>query len=79
MRGRRFDHRPQSPKRAVQSTCSGRGAQCGGRLGPRHVAAAAKMQGVARRDGQELTIGTRDFIETHSDPADQQQVLPLWQ
>jgi hypothetical protein len=27
---------------------------------------------VARRDGQELTI------ETHRDPADQQQVLPLW-
>jgi hypothetical protein len=39
---------------------------------------AAKVQDVARRDGQELTGGTRAFIETHSDPADQQQVLPLW-
>jgi hypothetical protein len=39
---------------------------------------AAKAQDVARRDGQELTGGTRAFIETHSDPADQQQLLPLW-
>jgi hypothetical protein len=39
---------------------------------------AAKVQDVARRDGQELTGETRAFIETHSDPADQQQVLPLW-
>jgi hypothetical protein len=39
---------------------------------------AAKVQNVARRDGQELTGGTRAFIEAHSDPADQQQVLPLW-
>jgi len=40
---------------------------------------AAKVQDVARRDGQGLTAGTRGFVETHSDPADQQQVLPLWQ
>jgi hypothetical protein len=36
---------------------------------------AAKAQDVARRDGQELTGGTRAFIETHSDPADQQQLF----
>ena len=40
---------------------------------------AAKVRDVARRDGQGLTGGTRRFIEAHSDPADQQQVLPLWQ
>jgi hypothetical protein len=40
---------------------------------------AAKVRDVARRDGQGLTGGTRGFIEAHSDPADQQQVLPLWQ
>jgi len=40
---------------------------------------AAKVREVARREGQGLTGGTRGFIETHSDPADQQQVLPLWQ
>jgi hypothetical protein len=40
---------------------------------------AAKVRDVARCDGQALTGGTRDFIEAHSDPADQQQVLPLWQ
>ena len=39
---------------------------------------AAKVRDVARRDGQGLTGGTRGFIEAHSDPADQQQVLPLW-
>jgi hypothetical protein len=39
---------------------------------------AAKVRDVARR-GQALTRGTRDFIEAHSDPADQQQVLPLFQ
>jgi len=39
---------------------------------------AAKVRDVARRDGQGLTRGTRDFIEAHSEPADQ-QVLPLWQ
>jgi hypothetical protein len=37
---------------------------------------AAKVRDVARRDGQGLTGGTRGFIEAHSDPADQQQVLP---
>jgi len=40
---------------------------------------AAKVRDVARRDGQGLTGGTRGFIEAYSDPADQQQVLPLWQ
>ena len=40
---------------------------------------AAKVRDVAWRDGQGLTGGTRGFIEAHSDPADQQQVLPLWQ
>jgi hypothetical protein len=39
---------------------------------------AAKVRDVARLDGQGLTGGTRGFIEAHSDPADQQQVLPLW-
>jgi hypothetical protein len=34
---------------------------------------------MARRDERGLTSGTRDFIEAHSDFADQQQVLPLWQ
>jgi hypothetical protein len=34
---------------------------------------------VARCEEQGLTGGTRRFIEAHSDPADQQQVLPLWQ
>jgi hypothetical protein len=40
---------------------------------------AAKVRDVAQHDERELTSGTRDFIEAHSDPADQQQVLPLWQ
>ena len=40
---------------------------------------AAKVQDVARHNGQGVTRGTRDFIEAHGDPADQQQVLPLWQ
>jgi len=40
---------------------------------------AAKVRDVARRDGHGLTAGTRAFVEGHSDPADQQQVLPLWQ
>jgi len=39
---------------------------------------AAKVRDVAWRDGQGLTGGTPRFIEAHSDPADQQQVLPLW-
>jgi hypothetical protein len=39
---------------------------------------AAKVRDVARRDGQALTRGTRDFIDAHSDPAEQQQVLPLF-
>jgi hypothetical protein len=40
---------------------------------------AAKVQDVARREEQGLTAGTRAFIEAHSDPTDEQQMLPLWQ
>jgi hypothetical protein len=40
---------------------------------------AAKVQDVARREKQGLTAGTRAFIESHSDPTDEQQMLPLWQ
>jgi hypothetical protein len=38
-----------------------------------------KVQDVARREEQGLTAGTRAFIEAHSDPTDEQQMLPLWQ
>src|SRR6476659_200315 len=37
------------------------------------------VRDVAWRDGQGLIGGTRGFIEAHSDPANQQQMLPLWQ
>jgi hypothetical protein len=40
---------------------------------------AAKVRDVAWHGERELTSGARDFIEAHSGPADQQQVLPLWQ
>jgi hypothetical protein len=40
---------------------------------------AAKVQDVARREEQGLTSGTRAFVEAHSDPTDEQQMLPLWQ
>jgi hypothetical protein len=40
---------------------------------------AARVQEVARRQEQELTAGTRAFVEAHSDPIDEQQMLPLWQ
>jgi hypothetical protein len=40
---------------------------------------AAKVQAVARFEEQELTTGTRAFIEAHSDLTDEQQMLPLWQ
>jgi hypothetical protein len=40
---------------------------------------AAKVQDVARFEEQELTAGTRAFVEAHSDPTDEQQLLPLWQ
>jgi hypothetical protein len=40
---------------------------------------AAKVQDVARFQEQELTTGTRAFVEAHSDPIDEQQMLPLWQ
>lgn len=40
---------------------------------------AAKVQDVARREEQGLTAGTRALIEAHSDPTDEQQMLPLWQ
>jgi hypothetical protein len=38
---------------------------------------AAKVRYVAQREQQELTGGTRAFVETHIEPADQ-QVPPLW-
>jgi hypothetical protein len=40
---------------------------------------AAKVRDVAWHGEWELSGGTRDFIETHTGPSDQQQVLPLWQ
>jgi hypothetical protein len=40
---------------------------------------AAKVQDVARNEEHELTAGTRAFVEAHSDPIDEQQMLPLWQ
>jgi hypothetical protein len=40
---------------------------------------AAKVQDMARHEEQELTAGTRAFVEAHSDPTDEQQMLPLWQ
>jgi hypothetical protein len=39
---------------------------------------AAKVRDVAQDDERELTSGARDFIDAHTDPVDQQQVLPLW-
>ena len=38
---------------------------------------ARKLRAVAHREQQELTEGTRAFIEAHTEPAEQ-QVLPLW-
>jgi hypothetical protein len=40
---------------------------------------ASKMQDVARHEEHELTAGTRAFVEAHSDPVDEQRMLPLWQ
>jgi hypothetical protein len=40
---------------------------------------AAKVRDEARREEEGLTSGTRAFVEAHSDPADDQQMLPLWQ
>jgi hypothetical protein len=40
---------------------------------------AAKVHDVARFEEQDLTAGTRAFVEAHSDPTDEQQLLPLWQ
>jgi hypothetical protein len=40
---------------------------------------AAKVQDVARHEEHELTAGTRAFLEAHSDPIDEQQMMPLWQ
>ena len=40
---------------------------------------AAKVQDVARHEEQALPIGTLAFVEAHSYPADEQQMLPLWQ
>ena len=39
---------------------------------------AAKVHEVTRREGRDLTSGTRAFIEAHSQPASYQQTLPLW-
>jgi hypothetical protein len=39
---------------------------------------AAKVRDVTRREEQALTAGTRRS-EAHSDPIDEQQMLPLWQ
>ena len=38
---------------------------------------ARKVRAVAQRERQELTDGTRAFIDAHTEPADQ-EVLPLW-
>ena len=38
---------------------------------------AAKVHEITRREGRELTSGTRAFIEAHSQPASYQQTLPL--
>jgi hypothetical protein len=40
---------------------------------------AAKVQEVARHEEKGLSAGTRAFVEAHSDPTDEQQMLPLWQ
>jgi hypothetical protein len=40
---------------------------------------AAKVRDVARWEEQALTGGTRAFVEAHSVPIDEQQMLPLWQ
>jgi hypothetical protein len=40
---------------------------------------AAKVQDVAGFEQQGLTAGTRAFVEAHSEPTDEQQMLPLWQ
>jgi hypothetical protein len=40
---------------------------------------AVKVRDMARREGQGLPVGTRAFIDAHSDPTDEQQMLPLWQ
>jgi hypothetical protein len=40
---------------------------------------AAKVQDVAGREQQGLTAGTRAFVDAHSDPSNEQQLLPLWQ
>jgi hypothetical protein len=40
---------------------------------------AAKVRDVARWEEQALTAGTLAFIEAHSVPVDEQQMLPLWQ
>ena len=39
---------------------------------------AAKVRDVAGREEQGLTAGTRPFVEGHSNPTDEQQMLPLW-
>jgi hypothetical protein len=47
------------------------------RLGAGRITAHyAKVRNVAQREQQELTGGTRTFVEAHTEPADK-EVLPL--
>ena len=39
---------------------------------------AAKVQEVAQHKCLDLTAGTRAFIEAHTEPVGNQQMLPLW-
>ena len=43
------------------------------------IIAAKVQQDVAGREQQGLTSGTRAFVEAHTEPTDEQQMLPLWQ
>ena len=37
---------------------------------------AAKVRDVAHREERGLTVGTLAFVDAHSDPTDEQQMLP---
>ena len=77
---RRFDHRPQSPRWAVQSTCSVLALNVEeGWVRDVSQLIAVKVRDVAQRKEQGLTAGTRAFVEGHIGPTDEQQMLPLWQ
>jgi hypothetical protein len=39
---------------------------------------AAKVQEIAQHKCLDLTAGTRAFIEAHTEPVGNQQMLPLW-